>query len=50
MMREEQYRLAMICLDRIEAAMDTIAQAYGYASMNAYLDAHRLNDTLPKAA
>lgn len=50
MMREEQYRLAMICLDRIEAAMDTIAQAYGYASMNAYLDAHRLNETLPKAA
>lgn len=49
-MREEQYRLAMMCLDRIEAAMDTIAKAHGYASMNAYLGAHGLNDTLPKAA
>lgn len=40
----------MLYLDRIEAAMDKIAQAYGYASMDAYLEAHELVRALPKVA
>jgi hypothetical protein len=49
-MSEEKYRLAMMYLDRIEAAMDNIAKAFGYASMDAYLEDNGLVETLPQAA
>ena len=49
-MSERKYRLAIMYLERIEAAMDNIAKAYGYASMDAYLEANSLVETLPQAA
>lgn len=50
-MDPEKYKLAMLCLDKIEAALDKIAQHHGYASAQDLVDKQQaMKATLPMAA